>query len=128
RMTDVCQRVTAMLRWDPSNGAQPLDLGGLRQDVATGESVFDTNLVEQEPGNGRLVWGKGASDAFVTDMQLGPDRAPVLRANPRGANCAIGHHRCTLVGVTGVRVGAEEVGNELITIVVEQCGLRREEH
>ena len=49
-----------MVRCVSSSGAQPLDLGGLRQNVATGESVFDSNLVEQEPGNGSLVWGKGA--------------------------------------------------------------------
>ena len=113
-MTDVQRRVTAMVRWDPPNGVHPLDLGGLRQDVATGGSVFDSNLVEQEPGNGSLVWGKGASDALVIGVQLGPDRAPVPRMHPRGANCAIGDHRFTFVGVTGVRVRAR-----LIVIVGE---------
>src|SRR5512147_1743372 len=115
-------------RCDSSSSAQPLDLGGLRQNLATGESVFDSDLVEQEPGNGSLVWGKGANDALVADVQLGPDRAPVPRVNPRGANCAIGDHRCILVGVAEVRVGAEEVGDELIAIVVVQCGLRREQY
>src|SRR5438552_528847 len=130
RTTECLWRVTAVRRprCDSSNGVQALDLGGLRQYVATGESVFDSNRVEQEPGNGSLVWGKGARDALGIGVQLGPDRAPVLRVNPCGANRAIGHHRWTNVRVMRVRVGAEEVGDELITIVVEQRGLRREEY
>ena len=59
--------------------------------------------------------------------QLGPDGARVL-----GAHVARIAPSATTVGLVlgsgGSWVGAEEVGDELITIVVEQRGLRREEH
>ena len=54
-----------------------------------------------------------------------PDGARVPRVLPRGANRASGHH---LWIVFLKRVGAEEVGGDLLIIVVEQGGLRREEY
>src|SRR5207249_6917680 len=88
---DVCWRATARLRCEPSSGVQPLDEGGLRQRVATGRSLLDSNLIEQEPGNGPRVDGDRSAAVRARLVQLGPDnaRVPVL---PRDADRAIGHH------------------------------------
>ena len=101
---------------DPTRGVQPLDEGGLRQRVATSRSLLDSSLRKHEPGNGILRDEIGVGVVGGGDRLASPDDARVLRVLPRGAN------RTVLI-----RVGAEEVGDDLLIVVVEQRGLGREE-
>src|SRR6266516_7038146 len=123
KITDVCYRATARRRWEPSSGVQPLDEGGLEQRVATGRSLLDSSLIEQDPGNRRQVDGDCSLLAvWVSCVHLGPDaaRVPVL---PRGANHAIGHH--LWISVRLKRVGGEVVGDDLPAVLAGQGGRRR---
>ena len=58
-------------------------------------------------------------------VRLAPDGARVPGVLPRGANHVSGHD--LWISVILKRVGAEEVGDDLLIVVVEQGGLRREE-
>src|SRR5262249_16792898 len=101
-LTDVHFRGTVR-RCEPSRGVQPLDEGGLRQRVATSWSDFGSNRLEQEPG-----YGIRRDDSRVAGLHLAPDGARVQRVLPCGANRAVLK-----------RVGAEVVGDELLSIVFE---------
>src|ERR1700730_10950854 len=101
---------------EPSNGVQPLDVSSLRQLVAAGWSVLGSNHLQQVPGNRTRLDGDGGNGP-------GPDLARILRVLPRGAGQAI----LKRVGGLLKRVGAEEVGDDLLIMLVEQGGLRPEE-
>ena len=81
--------------------------------MATGGSILDSNHFELEPGNSaccdEVRVGRGCG-------HLGPHCARVPRVLTRGANRVILK-----------RVGAEEVGGDLLLIGFEQSGLRRKE-
>src|SRR5262247_4881953 len=121
-LADVCCRGTVR-RCEPSGGVQPLDEGSVRQRVATGRSVLGPDPRKLEPGDGtgRDEVGGGVVGGGVAWVHLGPDGARV-RVLPRGANRASGLTR------VGGEVRAEEVGDDLPTMLVEQRGLRREEY
>src|SRR5215468_4916051 len=102
-MTDVCWQGTARRWCEPSRSVQPLDEGGLRQRVTVGGSVLGSNHHNQEPG-----YGIRRDDSRVAGLHLAPDGARVQRVLPCGANRAVLK-----------RVGAEVVGDELLSMVLE---------
>src|SRR5262245_17208200 len=110
---DVC-RGARRRRGHSSLRVHAVDEGAVRQLVATRWSVLDARHLKQEPGN-----GTGRDELGIQGRrteELGPDGARVRRVLPRGAN------RSVLGGV-----GAEEVGDDLPIVVLEQGGLRGEE-
>ena len=110
-LADVVCHSTAGRRCNPSRGVQPLDEGGCREIVATGRTVLSAHYLKQEPGNRTRRDGGGSGGNW-----RGPDGAGVLGVLPRRAG------RATLHGV-----GAEEVGEDLLTILLKYRGLRPEE-
>jgi hypothetical protein len=120
---DVCRHRTAGRRRDSSSGVQPLDEGGRRQPMATGWSVLGANHIKQEPGKRTrrdegVVGGGGNRHC--------PDGACVPGVLPSGANHATVRHH-PLISVILKRVGAEEVGNDLLIVVRNNvaCGVKR---
>src|SRR5262249_22760749 len=110
-VADVRRAATAHFgRRHPSDGIQSLYEGGLRQSVATIRSHLDSSIlhIQQEPIN-RAVRGRGRTD------HLAPDGACVPGVLPSGAYDAALE-----------RVGTEEVGGKLISLV-EQRGLQRKQ-
>ena len=95
-----------------------MDEGGRRQCAAAGRSDLDAGHRKQQPGNGILGDEVGVGGG---DRGAAPNDARVLRILPRGANLAV-------LGRVGIGVWAEEVGDNLPIAIVEQRGLRREEH
>src|SRR5262249_22454460 len=106
-LTEVGQTGT-FLHWrDPSRGVHPLDKGDRRQCGATSRSGLDCGLGNQEPGNSILRDEIGVGGG---DRSAPPDDARVRRVLPRDANLAVLS-----------RVGAKEVGDDLLFKAVEQC-------
>src|SRR5207249_3796104 len=130
-ISEVCWRGTSSRWCDPSRGVQPLDESGRRQLIATGGSGFGSSHRNLEASDGILRderWVSGGI-TWITLATRGPHLAPyrarISRVLPGDANQAIVHHRGTSIDLK--RVGAEEMGGELVTVVVEQGSLRREE-
>ena len=90
--------------------------------TVTWSQAIGTRRDESGVGGGitKITWNIG-----ISWPHLGPDGARVPRVLPCGANRAIGHQRWIRIRLK--RVGAEVVGDELLIVVVEQGGLRREE-
>ena len=103
----------------------PLDEGGRSQPVATGGSALVSNLRNQQPWYGTLLDEVRVAGG-VTGFHLAPDSARILRVFPCGANCVIAQH--LRIRVCLKRVGAEVMGDELLTIIIEQGRLWREKH
>ena len=87
------------------------------QRVATGGSVLDFNLRNQEPGYGTLLDKSGVGGG-VTGLHLAPDDARAPGVLSCGANRARGHHRWISIALK--RVGAEVVGSDFFKFVVKQ--------
>src|SRR5215216_5908852 len=106
-------------------GVQPLNEGGSAKPVAAGRAILVSNNRNQKPGDcPRLdVVRVGGG---VTGLHLSPDHARVLRVLPRGANCVIAEQLWICVHLK--RVGTEVVGGELLTLIIEQRSLGREEY
>src|SRR4051794_12338765 len=115
--TNVCRQGAARRRCKPAGSVEPLHEGGVRQRVAAGGPVLGSilRLRNQEPGYGAGRDKSGVCGG-VAIFHLAPEAARVLGVLPCDAN------RATLR-----RVGAEEVGDDLLTVVVEQRRLRRKE-
>ena len=95
-----------------------MDEGGPRQPVATGRPALHFHDLEQEPRNRLRVDEVGVGRG---EGRPRPDGAGVLRVLPDGAGRALLHR------VPQVGVGAEEVGDDLHLMVIEQGSLRLEE-
>src|SRR5262249_60657556 len=104
----------ASRRRDSSTGVQPVDEDGRRQLVPTGWRVFRTNYVKPEPGNRTRLHERRVGEG---GRRNGPDSARVLRVLPRGPNPPIGSD--SLIGVIFKRVGTEEMGDDLLIVVLE---------
>ena len=104
---------------------QALNEGGRAKPVASGGAILASNDRHQKPGDcprlDEVRVGGG-----VTGLYLPPDRARVPRVLPRGANGVIAYH--PRIRIRLIRVGTEVMGDELLTLLIEQRGLGREEY
>jgi len=115
-MADVRWHVTARRGCQPSEGIQSLNESGDRQRPAPRRSHLDAGRLQEDPWN-RVRTNRGGTDG------PGPDGARVPGVHPSGAHDAIRERdRAELE-----RVGAEEMAGELLSLVAEQRGLRREQ-
>ena len=117
-LVDVCERVTSSGGRDPARSIEPLDEGGPRQPVATGRPGLRSHDLKQEPRNRIRVDElevRGGEDC------LRPDGAGVPRVLPGRSGRTLPHR------VHRVGIGAEEVGDDLHLMVIEQGSLRPEE-
>ncbi len=121
-LADVCFQLTTGRRRDSSSGVQPLDEHGRRQPVATSWPVLGANHIEQEPGNRtrRDEGGVGGGgNRHCPDGARVPGVLPSRANHPRGVT--------TWISVFLKRVGAEEVGDDLLSLSANKvaCGVKR---
>src|SRR5829696_9441994 len=103
---------------------QPLNEGGAAETVAAGRTVLMSNDGDQKPGD-RTRLNEIGVGGDVFRLHFAPDRARVLRVLPGGTNGVVAQHLWICVRLK--RVGTEEVGGELVTLIIEQRRLGCEE-
>src|ERR1017187_579236 len=96
---------------------QPLDVGGFRQYAEwVRRTVLGPNYLQQKTGNRTRIGATGVATGCEAVELVAPDDAAVERALPRGAaKWERGWGK-----LIGVRVGAEEVGKDLLAEGAEQ--------